>query len=306
MEQKKNTAAVFMALSSVLFYAISIPVSKYLLKDVAPIMLASFLYLGAGIGVLLLSLCYRKRSPFQEPVLRKERPYLAGMVFCDILAAILLMQGMKRTTAANASLLANLEIVVTSLIAYFVFHERISKRMLAALALVTAAGAVLSLEGNGWMQFSAGSFLVIGSAVCWGIENNCTRMLSHKDTYFLVTVKGMCTGLGTLVIALLAREELPAAGNACGAMALGFFAYGMSIFAYIRAQHLMGAAKTSAFYSLSPFVSAFLSFLFLKEPLTSQYYPGFVLMILGTVLTILDLRHTQERQTGMNQPPEQP
>ena len=123
------------------------------------------------------------------------------MVVLDIAAPILLMLGITMSNAANVSLLNNFEIVATSLIAFFVFKEALSKRLVLAIALVTAASIALSFEGHGSFQFNAGSLLVLGAACCWGLENNCTRMLSSKSSVQITTIKGIFSGLGSLMVA---------------------------------------------------------------------------------------------------------
>ena len=114
-----------------------------LLEFVQPTMMAAFLYLGAGIGLCL----YGKATKDQgEKLTKAELPYTVGMVVLDMAAPILLMLGLERTNSANASLLNNFEIVATSLIAFLVFHEKLSKRLAAAIVLVTVASIALSFE----------------------------------------------------------------------------------------------------------------------------------------------------------------
>ncbi len=71
-------------------------------------------------------------------------------------------------------------------------------------------------------------------------------------------------------------------------LALGFFAYGLSVFFYTYAQLSIGAARTSTYYAFAPFIGAFLSFVFLKEQLTGIYLLALALMIAGTVFTVAD------------------
>ena len=47
--------AILSAVLAAVFYAINIPASKVLLRDVGPTTMAALLYLGAGIGIALLS-----------------------------------------------------------------------------------------------------------------------------------------------------------------------------------------------------------------------------------------------------------
>ena len=43
--------AIFYAFLAAVFYAINIPASKILLRDVGPTTMAALLYIGAGIGI---------------------------------------------------------------------------------------------------------------------------------------------------------------------------------------------------------------------------------------------------------------
>lgn len=214
--------------------------------------MASFLYFGAGVGVGLMYLFHWGKEKKQDRLAREDLPYTIGMVILDILAPILLMLGISIGSSANASLLGNFEIVATALIALLAFKEKISNKLWTAIALITISSAILSFEGSGSFQFSVGSVFVLLAAVCWGLENNCTRRISEKSTYQIVTIKGLCCGMGSFVIAEIVGESLPKIEYVILAMALGFVAYGLSIFMYIRAQRDLGAAKTSAYYSVAP------------------------------------------------------
>lgn len=288
MSGNHDSHAILLAVLAAFLYALSTPVAKILLNGIGPSMLAALLYLGAGGGMLLMQQMKPRQSKTADRITRSDLPYVIGMVLLDILAPILLLNGTARTTAANVSLLSNFEIAATALIAAFAFQEKISGRMWAALALITLSSIILSFEGTASISFSAGSLLVLAASVCWGLENNCTRKLSARNTYEIVVIKGLGAGTGALIIALLLGEKLPAPGYGFTALALGFTAYGLSIFAYVRAQHGIGAARTSAFYALAPFLSALLSFLFLHEQLSSRYLLGLAVMIPGSLLAVLD------------------
>ena len=293
---RMKQAATACAILAAALYAINIPLSKLLLNRLAPTMLAAFLYLGAGLGLSIVSFFTGKRKK-EESLSRAELPYTIGMVVLDIAAPILLMLGLERTNSANAALLNNFEIVATSLIAFLIFREVLSKRLTLAIVLVTFASILLSFEGEGSFAFNTGSLLVLGASVCWGFENNCTRMLSSKSSVQITTIKGICSGLGSLVIALLLGEHLPGILWIAAALLLGFVSYGLSINFYIRAQKNLGAAKTSAYYSVAPFLGAVLGMLLLGERPTAPFCFGFVVMVAATILMVKDtvsLQHTHE------------
>ena len=287
MDRQKNQAILSAFLSAV-FYAMSIPISKVLLRTVGPTTMAALLYLGAGIGIGILSLCSRKDRERSERLSKKDLPFAVGMIVLDIAAPILLMLGIVHGSSANASLLGNFEITATTVIALLVYKEVVSGRLWLAIALITLSSILLSFEGTDSLRFSYGSLYVLLATVCWGFENNCTRNISSKNTYEIVVLKGVFSGLGSLVIALFLREKLPGIGQAALAMLLGFAAYGLSIFLYIRAQRTLGAAKTSAYYAAAPFVGAFLSFVFLKEPLSWRYLAALAIMMAGSALVVVD------------------
>ena len=293
---KTKHSATLLAVLAAALYAINIPLSKILLLNVAPTMMAAFLYLGAGAGLWLLGLATGAKEKSQS-LTRAELPYTIGMVVLDIAAPILLMLGLQRCGSANASLLNNFEIVATSLIAFFVFREQLSRRLTAAIVLVTLASVILSFEGTGAFRFDTGSALVLGAACCWGLENNCTRMLSSKSSVQITTIKGTFSGLGSLIVALVIGEKLPGPALIGAVMLLGFVAYGLSINFYIQAQAHLGAAKTSAWYSIAPFLGVFFGMVLLKERPGMQFYLGLAVMITATVLMIKDtiaLQHTHE------------
>ena len=245
----KNTATLFAVLAAAL-YAINIPFSKLLLCRVQPTMMAAFLYLGAGLGLFIYGLLSKERENGQ-PLTRAELPYTIGMIVLDIAAPILLMLGLERTNSANASLMNNFEIVATSMIARLAFKEILSKRLAVAIVLVTLASVILGFDGKDTLQFNTGSLFVLGAACCWGLENNCTRMLSSKSSVQITTVKGIFSGLGSLIVALIVGEQIPEILWIGAVLLLGFVAYGLSINFYIQAQKDLGAAKTSAYYSIA-------------------------------------------------------
>ena len=244
---KNNRSAIFFALLAAALYALNAPLSKLLLQDAPPAMMAAFLYLGAGLGMLIMSIV-RKLSgrPSAEIHLsRKDLPYTLGMIVLDVLAPIFLMLGLSQTTAANASLLNNFEIVATSLIALLLFREKISRRLFLAIGLIILSSVMLTVEDASSFQFSLGSVFVLLACCCWGLENNCTRMLSGSDPQEVVIVKGLGSGAGALIVALLAGEALPALRLIPMVLLLGFVAYGLSIYFYVYAQRFLGAARTA-------------------------------------------------------------
>jgi drug/metabolite transporter (DMT)-like permease len=286
----KHNIAILWAIIAAALYAISSPVSKILLNKVDPTMMAALLYLGAGFGMSIIGL-YRYKAGKLKKELRltkKELPFTIGMIVLDILAPIFLMIGLTMTTPANVSLLNNFEIVATSFIALFIFKEAISKRLWIAIILIVIASIILSVEDISSMSFSLGSIFVLLASVCWGFENNCTRMLSVKDPLQVVIVKGFGSGLGSLIISFFIKETSTNAVYIIGTLLLGFVAYGLSIYLYVYAQRELGAAKTSAYYAVAPFIGVALSFIIFLQIPTISFGIALLIMIVGTYFASTD------------------
>ncbi len=292
----RRLRAVGLALLAAVLYAVNLPFSKLLLGQVGSLTMAGLLYLGAGVGMALLSLLHRDNAPRLG---REDLAPTLGMILLDIAAPILLMLGLRGGEAASASLLGNFEIVATALFALLLFREKVNRMLWAALGCITLSCAILSFQGAESLRFSAASLLVLGAACCWGLENNCTRRLSSKSAREIVILKGFFSGGGSLCLARLAGESLPPLGVALRAMGLGFVSYGLSIFFYVRAQRELGAARTSAYYSVNPFVGSLLALLLLREGLGPGYFAALPVMLLGVGLATAD---TLAQERGASHP----
>ena len=282
-------AALFAVVAAILF-ACSAPLSKRLLDGIPPVLMAGLLYLGAGIGagLILVSGGVRGRGNPALAFERKDLRFLAGMVLLDVAAPVLLLTGLVRTTAANASLLMNFEIVATALVASLFFRERVSARLWLAIALVTVASCLLTFERGDGFRFSIGSVYVLLATACWGLENNCTRMLANRNPIAIVAIKGVGSGSCSLAIGLSLGQRASGWIAVLLALAVGFFTYGLSIACYIRAQRTLGAAKTSAYYAAAPFLGTLVSCLLLQERPGAAFYVALPLMGLGAYVATID------------------
>lgn len=295
MNKNNKITAIICAILAAVFYALNTPFSKVLLKNISPTFMAAFLYLGAGIGVGFMYLFQYKKEDSSMRLSRKDLPYTILMVVLDVIAPIFLMIGISIGSSANASLLGNFEIVATSIIALVIFKEDVSKNLWIAIVFITLSSIILSFEGQESFRFSYGSLFVILATMSWGLENNCTRKISNKSSYQIVTIKGLCSGIASLIISIIIGEKFPEIRYTIYALLLGYVAYGLSIFLYVRSQRDLGAAKTSAYYAIAPFIGTFLCFLVNGEALSASYFIGLILMIVGTVFVVVDtclIKHT--------------
>ena len=284
----KRKQAIGMAILAAALYGISAPLSKLLLDQIPPLLMAALLYLGAGLEMLAVNAIQliSKRQPLEAKLTKRERPAVIGMVLLDSAAPIFLMLGLKLTTAESAALLNNFEIVATTLIALVFFKEAIGRRMWLAILLITVASVLLSIGDISRFRILPGAVFVLLASICWGLENNCTRLLSLKDPLQIVVIKGFGSGVSSLLIAFALRDIGGTWLAVLLALLLGFVAYGLSIFFYIKAQRELGAARTSAYYAAAPFMGVLLAWLVWREHITGTFLAALLIMILGTALAV--------------------
>ena len=288
---------IFFAVIAAAFYAINSPLSKILLDYMPSTLMAGFLYLGAGAGMGAIALLrkFKKTGNTETKLTGKELPYIVAMILLDIAAPVCLLIGLKSTSAANASLLNNFEIVATAIVALAVFKEKISLRLWLGILFVTLSCAMLSFEDITSLQFSYGSLFILIACVCWGFENNCTRKISSKDPLQIVLLKGIFSGSGSVAIGLIAGERITVLWSVFAVLGVGFVAYGLSIFFYVHAQRLLGAARTSAYYAVAPFIGTLLSLAIFREIPHYTYFIGLGLMAVGAWLSAQDKPIFQKR-----------
>ena len=288
--KKATTTGILLAILAAALYAINSPFSKLLLDYMPSTLMAGFLYVGAGLGMGVIALIRRlqKAERTEEKITKADLPYTLAMILLDIAAPIFLLLGLSYTTAANASLLNNFEIVATAVIALMIFKERISPRLWIGILFVTTSCVLLSFEDVSSLKFSIGSLFILLACVCWGVENNCTRRLSSKDPLEIVLLKGVFSGLGSVIIGLCIGERITALWSVFAVLAVGLVAYGLSIFFYVHAQRILGAARTSAYYAIAPFIGALLSLMIFRDLPQYTYFIALGLMIIGAWLCSSD------------------
>ena len=299
MTKFKQSAGILLAILAAALYAINSPFSKLLLDHMPSTLMAGFLYLGAGLSMGIIALLRKIKKPVrqEERITKSDLPYTLAMILLDIAAPIFLLLGLSYTTAANASLLNNFEIVATALIALAIFREKISPRLGFGIVFVTLSCALLSLEDVTSLRFSAGSLFILLACICWGVENNCTRKLSAKDPLEVVLLKGIFSGLGSITIGLCLGERVKTLWSVFAVLAVGCVAYGMSIFFYVYAQRLLGAARTSAYYAVAPFIGTLLSLVIFRDMPHYTYFIALGLMVIGAWLCASDTPVFKKKQT---------
>jgi drug/metabolite transporter (DMT)-like permease len=221
---------------------------------------------------------------------RSEWVSLAGAIAAGgVLGPALLMFGLSRTPAADASLLLNFEAAFTALIAWLVFRENASRRVVLGMTLIVTGCLVLS-----WPSARAGpaslpgTLAVAGACLCWGLDNNLTRGVAAADPVFVAASKGLVAGLTNVALALALGARLPSLWLTTAAAGVGLVGYGLSLVLFVLALRALGSARTGAYFATAPFVGAAIAIGMFHEPLSWAFCAGAVLMASGVWLHLTE------------------
>ncbi|WP_156860987.1 DMT family transporter [Casimicrobium huifangae] len=292
---------IFFAIAAAVLFGASTPFAKQLLGEVHPLLLAGLLYLGSGLG-LTSARAIRDGGWKSTGLSRTEWPWLLGAIlFGGVLGPVALLFGLSRIDAGSASLLLNLESVLTALLAWIVFRENADRRIIAGMLLIVGGGAVLSWPYGGGTTASGssmGQLLVAGACLCWAVDNNLTRKVSTVDSLFIAGSKGLMAGLTNTALALATGAQWPSLGVVTGALLLGLLGYGISLVFFVLALRGLGTARTGAYFSTAPFIGAAISLFWLSESASPAFWLAGALMIAGVWLHLTERHeheHTHER-----------
>jgi len=285
----RHRAIAYASLSALLFGA-STPLAKLLVGAMSPLALAGLLYLGSGIG-LAIWFAFR-RAPLN--LATRDLPWLGGAIVAGgIIGPALLMQGLARTEGASASLLLNLEVVFTAVMAWVVFRENVDKRVFVGLIAIAAGGVVLSWEQVPRAANLAGPLLIAGACLAWALDNNLTRRISGGDAVAIASLKGLVAGTVNLTLSIALGAYLPAPGPILLSALLGLVGYGVSLVLFILALRDLGTARTGAYFAVAPFYGATLALLLLNEETGPAFWAAAALMGIGVWLHLTE-RHEHD------------
>jgi drug/metabolite transporter (DMT)-like permease len=246
-----------LALIAASAFGLSTPLIQRAGHDVGPFSTAGLLYAGAAMFAALPAGA-GARTGTEAPVTRHHVRRLALVAALGaVVAPVTLAWGLQRTSASSASLLLNFEAVFTVLLARVFHAEPIGRRVAVAVTLMALAGALLVMRTrDDLMAADIGAGAVLAASLAWAADNTLTRPLADLDPGAVVRWKSLLGAAMSISGAVLLREAPPSLASACALLACGAVGYGASLRLYLRAQRIMGAARTGSIFAVAPFIGA--------------------------------------------------
>ncbi|MEZ5255638.1 MAG: DMT family transporter [Ilumatobacteraceae bacterium] len=246
------------AVAALLFGA-SAPAASKLATSMEPFALAGTLYLGAAIATLpfaslpLTARLTHRPGPAPGAWRRSARLLGLAVLLGGAVGPALLALGLARVPAATASLLLNLELVFTTVLALVVFREHVGRRVTIGTGFVVVAGGVLGWSGD--PTFRIGAVLIAAACLSWAVDNGATAKLDELTPATITFVKGAVAGTVNLGIGLIAGGP-PSAPEVLAALVIPALGYGASITLWVTGARELGAARAQLVFATAPFLGA--------------------------------------------------
>ena len=280
----------FFGLGAAILFGMSTPFAKLLLPESGPILTAGLLYLGAGLGLILLEITghrWLRLGAEEAPVRWDDAGILASMIVTGgMFGPFLMLWGLERLSGVLTSLLLNLEAPFTVLVAVLVFREHLVRLETGGVLVILLGLGILTYQPGAFRGDLFGIFAVLGACLCWAVDNNLSQRLSLRDPIAVTRVKTLAAGLGMLGLAAMTGQRWPSYAITLAALLLGLVSYGVSLVLDMRALRLLGAAREAGFFATAPFVGAVVAVPLLGERWDIQDALATGLMIAGVTLLL--------------------
>jgi drug/metabolite transporter (DMT)-like permease len=284
-----NRTGILRCGAAAVLFGVSAPLASRLTDDMGAFTLAGLLYIGAAIAVIP----FVGRTPPTRHAVRASLPNLSlAVVLGGAVGPVLLAAGLGLMPAATSSLLLNLELVFTMLVASLVFHEHLGRNIITGTALVVVGSVALTWSGNPELRW--GAVLIAGACLCWAIDNSTTAVIDQISPSHITLAKGAIAG-GTNLIIGLSLTALPSAGPILAALVIGGFGYGASITLWVAGARDLGAARGQLIFATAPFIGALVAWTVLGEAITVRQLIGSLVAASG-VAFVLGSGHEHEHQ----------
>ena len=284
---------VWRCLGAAVLFGVSAPAASVLASDMSALLLAGLLYVGAALAVLP---AVRRRPPSRAALRYGWGPLAVAVVAGGAFGPALLVLGLARVAASTASILLNLELVATVVLAGLFFGEHLGRRVLLAAGLITAGGVLLVWAPGS--SVSVGALFVAAACACWGLDNCVTARIEHLSPESVVLAKGAVAGSVNVLLGSTVAAEAGASltvGQVAAALAIGATGYGLSITWWVKGARDLGAARAQVIFATAPFIGAVGAWVVLGDAVSGAQVAAVMLAAIGVWLSI-DSAHGHEHR----------
>jgi drug/metabolite transporter (DMT)-like permease len=207
------------------------------------------------------------------------------------IAPFLFFEGLNRTTASNASVLSGGELLFSVIFALLFFKEKLTKIGYIGMSITVIGITLISLSSEDSAQNSTlnislniGDMLIILSTVCWGLDNNLSKLVSKRttNTSKIISIKSLTGGMILLTCSFLLGYEIKLDMSQIPyLLILGIGGFGLSLFFFIESIRIIGTLKVVVIFSSSTVFGLIFSAVLLDEKIGTMQMIATALVVLG-------------------------
>jgi drug/metabolite transporter (DMT)-like permease len=256
--------------------------------EIHPITLACAIYLINGLFFSPLS---KNSEPFKK-IGGKNAIFIILIGLAEVLGLITYFFGLRDSTAANAAILNNSEIVFSIIIAITILRERLNKKEIIPFSIVIVGIAVLPIgfdfyqRGMTLTGLVTGDFLILLSGLFFALDINISKYVSDRvDSKRIAQLTSFAAG--GFALGLILFFQIPfdiSFSHIPGILITGIAGTGISTLFFIIALRSIGAVRTTVAYSTSSIFGVILAGVFLNEAITIVNIVSLIMVLSGTYL----------------------
>lgn len=285
-----NTVYLLLIATAILWGANAVT-AKFTVDEISPLVTIFIRFTCMSVILIIMVL---KRDGIKAIPTVKQLPWLIALgVTGFFLNNYFFFTGVKYSTAANASLLAAANPVITAAITGLFMHERLMTNQLIGIVLSFCGVAVVVTKGS-WanltsLTFNHGDLLLALAPVFWSIYSIIGRSAMRHISALAATAWSSLIGAALLFIASIVEGFDGHVGLSTSGWAnMLYMILGSGVLAFYwwnKGVAIIGPNRAAIFTNLIPLAGMFFAALFLHETITWSQLTGAMMIISGVYLT---------------------
>ena len=256
--------------------------------EINPIVMAFLIYFICGIFFTPLAKKTHSVSKFGK----KDWMFMGIIGITEVAALITYFYGLSTSTAVNASIFSNSEIIFALVIAMLVFKEKLRIKECIPFTMIIIGMMVIPI-GNGLIHNNftlgnmvVGDLLIIFSGFLYAVDITLCKYVGDRFDVKRVTqiVSFVCAAAAISVIALFQIPMDVDIAQLPGILVMSILGTGMSTLFFLVGLKLIGAVRTVLLYSTTSVFGVLFSGIILSEAITAMDIVSLVLVLAGIFL----------------------
>ena len=261
--------------------------SKPLLEIVNPLLFTTIVTFAPAILFTPIAL----QSKENKHIRKQGYAILAATAIASgLVAPYIYFVGLQESTASDAALLGNGEMVFTVLIATMFFGERLGRKGYLALTLlgfgIVAVITDLQFSSTSLDLAAPGHILILAATFLWGVDNNVTSAVTERvDVARIIQIKAVISGIGLFGVAyLLHALVIRNLTDLFSVFLFGIFVFSGTAFLSIQSLKRLGPITTTIVFPITSVFGLLFAYVLLKENITVLQIGSVIVILFGIYL----------------------